>query len=212
MKYLDISDEHSIQTFCADINNEFPVIDILVNNAAIAFKSSDPTPFADQAEPTIHVNFFGTLSLTQKLLVVLRRSSSPTIVNIASQAGHLRILPSQERQNFFKSLNLTMSDLVHAMNQFVNDVKAGTHVENGWPNSCYGTSKLGVIAMTKILARENPDMVINCCCPGFCQTDMSSHRGNRSAHDGSITPVSLALLPKQSPSGLFYFDNNELEW
>ncbi|MEM7655641.1 MAG: hypothetical protein AAF399_05890 [Bacteroidota bacterium] len=35
------------------------------------------------------------------------------------------------------------------MTDFVHDVKAGRHEQNGWPNFCYGMSKLGVIAYTK---------------------------------------------------------------
>ena len=44
-----------------------------------------------------------------------------------------------------------------------------------------GTSKLGVVALTKILARSNPEIVTTVCCPGYCATDMSSHGGPRSA-------------------------------
>lgn len=36
------------------------------------------------------------------------------------------------------------------MTDFVQDVKAGRHQEAGWPNTCYGMSKLGVIAYTKV--------------------------------------------------------------
>ena len=34
---------------------------------------------------------------------------------------------------------------------------------------------------------------VNCCCPGYCATDMSSHRGHRSAEDGARNAVILAL-------------------
>ena len=32
-------------------------------------------------------------------------------------------------------------------------------------------SKLGLIAATRVLAREHPRMRINACCPGYCDTD-----------------------------------------
>ena len=42
---LDIGNESSIQNFVSNIEKDYECIDVLVNNAAIAFKGSDPTPF-----------------------------------------------------------------------------------------------------------------------------------------------------------------------
>ena len=72
-------------------------------------------------------------------------------------------------------------------------------------------SKLGVIAMTKILAREERDIQINACCPGYCKTDMSGQKGGRPAEEGALTPVYLAIEPL-SVSGKFFLDNHEIEW
>ena len=74
-----------------------------------------------------------------------------------------------------------------------------------------GMSKLGVIAMTKVLARDEKDILINACCPGYCQTDMTSNKGLRSAEDGASTPFYLALAPL-SASGKFFYNEQELEW
>jgi len=60
-RLCDIGSKESIIRFISSLEKDYPKIDILVNNAAIAFKSSDPTPFRKQARPTIFVNFFGTL-------------------------------------------------------------------------------------------------------------------------------------------------------
>ena len=48
---------------------------------------------------------------------------------------------------------------------------------------------------------------------GFCQTDMSSHRGNKTAAQGAETPVWLALQPNNSnlKQG-FYSDKKEIDW
>lgn len=51
---------------------EYGKVDILVNNAGTAFKGSGPTPFRDQAEPTLRVNFFRTIELTEALIPLLR--------------------------------------------------------------------------------------------------------------------------------------------
>lgn len=36
------------------------------------------------------------------------------------------------------------------MTEFVDDVKAERHDTKGWPGTCYGMSKLGLIAYTKV--------------------------------------------------------------
>jgi hypothetical protein len=55
------------------------------------------------------------------------------------------------------------------------DVAAGNHQANGWSNSNYAISKLALIAATNVLARQYPGLRVNACCPGYCDTDMSSH-------------------------------------
>lgn len=73
------------------------------------------------------------------------------------------------------------------MAEFVERAEAGEHAEAGWPSTCYGVSKLGVIALTHVLVLETAarGVTVACCCPGYCVTDMSSHRGPRSAGKGA---------------------------
>jgi carbonyl reductase 1 len=211
-RQLDISDHDSVLNFASKFQDDYGRCDVLVNNAAIAFKGSDPTPFTEQAEPTIHTNFFATLDITKAMIPLLEQSLCPRIVNVASEAGHLRILPSQLRRDEFTAPDLSLEKLEALMRDFVADVKNGRHVERGWPNTCYGTSKLGVIALSKVLARDHPNMIINACCPGYCQTDMSSQRGNNSPAEGARTPVMLAQAKKGSLSGGFFAGEREIEW
>jgi NAD(P)-dependent dehydrogenase (short-subunit alcohol dehydrogenase family) len=114
----------------------------------------------------MRVNFFGTLELTRKMLPLLQAAADPIIVNVASQAGRLSIFKDETRKGQITNPDLTVSELEQLCNEFVTDVKANRHTENGWPNTCYGTSKAAVIALTKVLARDYPGIAINACCPG----------------------------------------------
>jgi hypothetical protein len=40
----------------------------------------------------------------------------------------------------------------------------------GWPNTCYGVSKMGIIALTRVLARAEPTVMAR----GFIQTKHST--------------------------------------
>ena len=46
---LDIDDESSVLRFKNFLKSKYEGLDVLVNNAAIAFKNSAPEPFSEQA-------------------------------------------------------------------------------------------------------------------------------------------------------------------
>ena len=82
----------------------------------------------------------------------------------------------------------------------------GTHKELGWTNTAYGTAAMGAIFLTKVHAREmaalgREDILINCCTPGWVRTGMAGDKAHLSPDEGAETPVFLALLPPESPSG-----------
>ena len=105
---------------------------------------------------------------------MLRESPSPRIVNIASYAGRLAILKSKALVGKFTSPDLQLDQLEALMSTFVQEVEAGTHAQKGWPNTCYGMSKVGIIALTKILARDEANMMVNSVDPGYCATDQNT--------------------------------------
>lgn len=216
---LDITDVGSAKQLKENIAQEYGKLDILINNAAICF--NDPTlygkcehtPFEDQVGPTLNTNFFGTLSLIEAMLPLLHQSSSPRIVNIASAAGRLSILKSKEKISMFTSDTLQIEQLSDLMRQFMLDVKLGRHIEQGWPNTCYGMSKLGLIALTKILARNEPHIFVNSVDPGYCATDQNANRGHLPAEFGAQTPVWLALLPESDcVTGYHFYDRKAIAW
>ena len=163
---LDIADHMSISTFVAEFERDHSKCDILLNNAAIAFKGADPTPFQQQARPTFTPNYFGTVDLTTQMLPLLRRGQDPRIVFVSSRAGALRILKSAELKGRVVADDLTLEEINDIAKQFVSDVENGIHQQKGWPSSNYGMSKLLLTAYARVLARNEPDIKINACCPG----------------------------------------------
>ncbi|XP_031562379.1 carbonyl reductase [NADPH] 1-like isoform X2 [Actinia tenebrosa] len=213
---LDITSDESIQRFKEHLQKTFGGLDLLVNNAGIAYKQASTAPQAEQAEVTIRTNFTGTLNVSNALFPLLRPHAR--VVNIASMVGHLKVLPNEELRKKFSSLTLTEQELVDLVDGFVRDVKAGNHVAKGWPNTMYGTSKVAVVALTKVQARKmqqdpREDILINCCCPGWVRTDMAGPKALLSIDEGAVTPVLVSLLPEGSGyQGEFFREEKVVEW
>ena len=173
---LDIGEKSSLQTFSHFIKTQYGKIDLLVNNAAIAFKRNSTESIGHQAELTIKTNFFALKNVCDILFPLL--SDGARVVNISSSCGHLSKLlggggntaKAAELATKFASsdTSLTIQELTNLMNDYVAHAKAGTHTENGWPNSTYVMSKIGVSALSRIQQRNfdempNADRVVNHC-------------------------------------------------
>lgn len=148
---LDITSAESIEALRKHIVETYGGLDILVNNAGMAYKAATTVPFPEQAKNTIRTNFTGTLDISRALLPLIRPHGR--VVNVSSTVGRLGIL-QPNLQGKFLNPDLSEEELVELMAQFVGCVAAGNHVEKGWPNTAYGTSKVGVTALTRIQARE----------------------------------------------------------
>lgn len=219
---LDLDDADSIVQAREYVQTKYGRLDILVNNAAVCFNDPTlygkvpPTPFQKQASTTIQTNFFGTLAVTKEFLPMLRESpsssSSPRIVNIASYAGRLAILKSQALVDTFTSPDLQLDQLEDLMKTFVQEVEAGTHAQKGWPNTCYGMSKVGIIALTKILARDETKIMVNSVDPGYCATDQNNNQGTRPAERGAVTPFWLSTQDEKFLTGVHWMDERPIQW
>lgn len=214
---LDLDDAASIIQAREYVETKYGRLDILVNNAAVCF--NDPTlygkvphtPFEKQASISIQTNFFGTLAVTKEFLPMLREAPSPRIVNIASYAGRLAILKSKALVDRFTSPDLKLDQLEDLMNSFVQEVEAGTHAQKGWPNTCYGMSKVGIIALTKILARDEAKIMVNSVDPGYCSTDQNNNQGNRPAERGAVTPLLLSTQDDKFLTGIHWMDEQPIK-
>ena len=84
----------------------------------------------------------------------------------------------------------------------------------GSPSSpAYRISKAGLNMLTKVLAAEVEfdGILVNAASPGYTRTDMSPD-AERPVEQGADTPLWLATLPDDGPTGGFFYDRRPLAW
>jgi NAD(P)-dependent dehydrogenase (short-subunit alcohol dehydrogenase family) len=184
-------------------------LDVLVNNAGATFNGFD----AGVAERTLAVNLFGAMHVTDALLPAMRAGGR--IVMVSSGMGTLSHV-GQELRARFEAPDLTRAQLLELMGSFVRGVAAGTHERQGWPSNAYSVSKVGMNAFVRVLARElagDPrHILVNAADPGWVRTRMGGSGAPRSVEDGARTPVYLALLAAEGPTGGFFRDERPAAW
>ncbi|XP_069129038.1 carbonyl reductase [NADPH] 1-like [Argopecten irradians] len=215
---LDITDVLSINRLRDHIQNEYGGLDILVNNAGIAFKKNTDSPFSEQARVTCRVNFFSQVDVCDALFPLLRPNAR--VVNMSSVAAQWSIVKcSADIQARLKDAANTTPKLKAMVQEFVEAAQNGEHIKQGWADMAYGVSKIAMTILTFIQHRElckdsRRGIIINCCCPGYVKTDLTSNQGQKTPEQGADTPLYLALLPPTttSPSGEFVSDREILKW
>jgi len=208
---LDISDIGSIHAFRDFLKKEHPEgIDIFVNNAGIAMDGFNEIV----VKGTLHTNYYGTLIATQDLLPLIRPGGR--LVNLCSMAGHLNKYSPALKEAFLSASKTSVSACSALMEKFTADVKAGKEKAEGWPSAAYAVSKAGEIAFTKTIAIEaeksGKDVLVNACCPGYVNTDMTKGNGVKTVDQGAKTPVMLALGELGGKSGGFWQSERLIEW
>lgn len=171
---LDVTDISSLSRFREYLEQKHGGIDILIHNAAARINKEDPQEA--QVRQFVETNNTGTFNVISTFSPLLTKHSSFLIV--ASSFGSLRHLSSDLHYRF-DGPDLGYQDINDTMNQYISSVEQGTAQEEGWPNWINIPSKVGQVALTRILAkitreqRSEDDIFICSVCPGLVDTEAS---------------------------------------
>jgi carbonyl reductase 1 len=94
---------------------------------------------------------------------------------VSSRAGNLSKF-SEPLQVKLLSPSLTVEELSNLISEFIESVEDDSYSVKGFPKTAYGVSKVGVNALTQVLARKEEyisrGILINACCPGWVRTGL----------------------------------------
>jgi NAD(P)-dependent dehydrogenase (short-subunit alcohol dehydrogenase family) len=90
----------------------------------------------------------------------------------------------------------------------------GSLSEMGAGYIAYRMSKAGINVVTRVLAAETEGMgiLVNSVDPGWARTAMGGRGATRSVERGAETPLWLATLPDDGPTGGFFRDRRAIAW
>jgi NAD(P)-dependent dehydrogenase (short-subunit alcohol dehydrogenase family) len=183
---LDVTDALSIQSAIGRIKDNFRRLDVLVNNAGIMVDSNTGISELNLTifQNTLETNAFGPLLLSQACLPLMKTNDYGRIVNMSSTLGSLTDIASPDSQ----------------------------HAEIQSP--AYRLSKAILNGITVLLASElrGTNILVNSACPGWVRTDMGGDQAPLSPEQGADTPVWLATLPDDGPSGGFFRERQPIPW
>ncbi len=184
---LDVTDDASVTAAARLIEERAGRLDVLVNNAGVTGgMPQDPTQMSpEQVRTVVETNVIGVMRLTNAVLPLLRRSTSPRIVNMSSSVGSL-----------------------------ARQTATTDELSTGPISGAYAPSKTFLNAVTVQYAKQLRDtnILINLACPGFVATDLNGFRGVRTPQEGAAIAIRLATLPDGGPTGGYFEDAGVIPW
>ncbi len=179
---LDTQDQRSISEAVAEILRLHGRLDVLVNNAAILIDG--PGGFQS--------------TLADLKTETIRRTFETNVIGPV----HLvqAVLPIMREAGYGRIVNLSSG--------------AGQLADMGCGFPAYRMSKTALNALTRITAAEvrGTNIKVNSVCPGWVKTGMGGAQAERPVEKGAETPVWLATLPDDGPSGGFFRDKKQIAW
>jgi NAD(P)-dependent dehydrogenase (short-subunit alcohol dehydrogenase family) len=186
---LDVTDDRSAAEAAALVEERAGGLDALVNNAGISGPTGpgwvqDPTALdLDVVRTVVETNVLGVVRVTNAMLPLLRRSTSPRIVNVSSSVASLT-------------------------RQADPDIDVGPVMAAYAPSKTF----LNAITVQYARRFAGTNILINAACPGLVATDFTGFRAPRTPEQGAATAIRLATLPDGGPTGSFVEDDGVIPW
>lgn len=197
--FADLSSQQSIRQLAQEVQQKFPKLNVLINNAGVF--NTNRTLTSDGIETTLATNFIAPILLTELLLDLLKRNAPARIINVSSNAHRMNTISFDDLQfekrkfGFFKA---------------------------------YAQSKLllNIASFTLAKSLQGSGVTLNCIHPGAVRTGLGSNNANNflmklidkliklsfiSAKQSASYVLDLALSPKWNNTSGKYISKDKVE-
>ncbi len=171
------------------ISQKYNKLDILINNAGVLLNNNlfvtNSSSISDKdIKNTFQTNLFAVISLTQKLLPLLKKSDAGRIVNVSTILSSLTLHSSKDSP-------------IAPAKEF-----------------SYNASKTALNAYTIHLAAELKDtkIKVNSGHPGWVKTELGGPNAPMEIKDSYKTSLRLATLNEDGPTGGLFHEEDTIPW
>lgn len=171
------------------ISKEYNKLDILINNAGVLltgnlFVTNSSSVSEKDVKDTFQTNLFSVISLTQKLLPLIKKSDAGRIVNVSTILSSL-------------TLHSAKDSPIAPAKEFA-----------------YNASKTALNAFTIHLANELKDtkIKVNSGHPGWVKTELGGPNAPIEVKDSFETSLRLATLDENGPNGGLFHKDETIPW
>ena len=183
---FDLEAPQKVYDYIAEKYNK---LDVLINNAGVLltgnlFVTNSSTVSDKDVKDTFQTNLFSVISLTQKLLPLIKKSDAGRIVNVSTILSSL-------------TLHTAKDSPIAPAKEFA-----------------YNASKTALNAYTVHLALELKDtkIKVNSGHPGWVKTELGGPNAPVEVKDSFKTSMYLATLSEDGPSGGLFHGEDVIPW
>ena len=154
---LDICDEVSIARLRDHLLDQYQGLDVLVNNAGVAYKYGSSESVERRARVTLATNYWSSKRVCEMMFPILRPGAN--VVNVSSSCGFLGHLTAkyttenkprsnsqldkaEKLKEALASEDLLIKDLDQLIMEYESSTEDGSYLDKGWPESTYMVSKV----------------------------------------------------------------------
>ena len=186
---FDAFDLNAPQKVFDYVSDKYGKLDILINNAGVLltgnlFVTNSSNVSDKDLKDTFQTNFFSVISLTQKLLPLIKKSNAGRIVNVSTILSSLTLHSAKDSP--------------------ISPAK----------ELAYNASKTALNAFTIHLALELKDtnIKVNSGHPGWVKTELGGPNAPVEVEESFKTSLRLATLDDDGPSGGLFHDDETIPW
>ena len=201
---LDVRDGAAVIALAEEVRVAHGGVDIVFSNHYQRVMPSDPP--AEVVDNYVDTNNLGTTRVLRAFSPLLR--SGGRLLVVASTLGTLHELPARLHGRF-DTETMSLDDVDATMRSWRDAVKDGRAAGEGWPEFINIPSKVGQVALVRVLARERraADLehgrLVAAVCPGMVDTGASrpwfDMTGAKSPAEAAVALLDLALDPAIDP-------------
>ena len=186
---FDAFDLNAPQKVFDYVSDKYGKLDILINNAGVLltgnlFVTNSSNVSDKDLKDTFQTNFFSVISLTQKLLPLIKKSNAGRIVNVSTILSSLTLHSAKDSP--------------------ISPAK----------ELAYNASKTALNAFTIHLALELKDtnIKVNSGHPGWVKTELGGPNAPVEVEESFKTSLRLATSDDDGPSGGLFYDDETIPW